>query len=57
MNGSPRALDRRSLISGMVAACALCVVWLLPSAYGDGGDASSTPSVMPLDQPLESGTR
>ncbi|WP_158920279.1 hypothetical protein [Streptomyces sp. NBRC 109706] len=57
MNGSPRALDRRSLISGMVAACALCVVWLLPSAYSDNGEASSTPSVIPLDQPLDSGSR
>ncbi|WP_158621495.1 hypothetical protein [Streptomyces triticirhizae] len=50
-------MDRRSLVSGMVAALILGVVWLLPSAYSEADDAASTPPVIPLDQPLDSGSR
>lgn len=57
MDGQTRGPDRRSLISGMVAALILCVVWLLPSAYSDTDDASPSPSVIPMDQPLDSGSR
>ncbi|GAA3849233.1 hypothetical protein [Streptomyces sedi] len=53
MDGQTRGLDRRTLISGMVAALILCVVWLLPSAYSEADDSSSGTSVIPVDQPME----
>lgn len=28
--------DRRALLHGITALAVLCVVWLLPPAYGDG---------------------
>ncbi|WP_193317916.1 MULTISPECIES: hypothetical protein [Streptomyces] len=57
MDGQTRGLDRRSLVSGMVAALILGIVWLLPSAYSEADDAASTSPVIPLDQPLDPGSR
>ncbi|WP_159001535.1 hypothetical protein [Streptomyces sp. SBT349] len=51
MDGQPRSLNRHPLICGAVAAGALCVGWLLPSAYADGDDAPGTSSVIPVEQP------
>ena len=47
------AANRRPLITGVVAGCVLCGVWLLPSAHAghdDGTDGSSTGVEEPAEQ-------
>ncbi|WP_326598729.1 hypothetical protein [Streptomyces sp. NBC_01803] len=51
MDGHPRTVNRRTLISLLVATGALCAVWLLPSAYGDGEHGAGTGGVIPVEQP------
>lgn len=43
-------INRRPLVSAMVAAVVLGLVWLLPTAHPDG-ESDAGGSVLPVEQP------
>ncbi|MFD5320990.1 hypothetical protein [Streptomyces sp. NPDC127098] len=53
MNGNASS-NRRPFVYALVATCALGLGWLLPSAYGEDGEAGGA-VVPPVEQQLDQG--